>query len=133
MLSNINDQFNPAITQEQLSEIIEAILNGKYSWACVLMLKSAGYNPLHYIPYRTFNRLIKANSLPPASPSGSGQRLKQQTMQAQMAQTGTQRIRDLNYLEPAANRCGSPQGGYGAIAWQNWQSFSETFDWRTAT
>lgn len=52
-----------AMTNEQFEQIVEAILAGKYSWACVLILRSAGYNPLHYIPYRTYNRLIKDNCL----------------------------------------------------------------------
>ena len=49
------------ITTEQFEEIIDAIVCGKYSWACVLILRSANYNPLHYIPYRTYKRLIKNN------------------------------------------------------------------------
>jgi hypothetical protein len=57
-LSNFNKGINP----QQLDQIVEAILAGKYSWACVLMLRVAGYNPLHYIPYRTYNRLLKENS-----------------------------------------------------------------------
>ena len=43
-------------------EIISAIISGKYSWACFLMLRWANYNPIQYIPYRTYNRLIKENS-----------------------------------------------------------------------
>ncbi|NET02900.1 MAG: HetP family heterocyst commitment protein [Sphaerospermopsis sp. SIO1G2] len=50
------------INPEQFDQVIEAILAGKYSWACVLMLRFVGYNPLHYIPYRTYNRLLKENS-----------------------------------------------------------------------
>ncbi|NMG20696.1 heterocyst differentiation protein [Brasilonema bromeliae SPC951] len=50
------------LPQEQFDQVVEAILAGKYSWACVLMLRFAGYNPLHYIPYRTYNRLLKENS-----------------------------------------------------------------------
>ncbi len=46
---------------EQFNQVIDAILSGKYSWACVLILKFAGYNPLHYIPYRTYNRIVKDN------------------------------------------------------------------------
>ena len=49
------------MTEEQFEEIINVILEGKYSWACVLILRSAGYNPLHYIPYRTYNRIMKDN------------------------------------------------------------------------
>lgn len=55
---NLNKSINP----EQFDQVVEAILAGKYSWACVLMLRFAGYNPLHYIPYRTYNRLLKENS-----------------------------------------------------------------------
>lgn len=49
------------MSEQEFSNVIDAIINGKYSWACVLVLQSAGYNPLHYIPYRTYNRLIKSN------------------------------------------------------------------------
>lgn len=44
---------------EQINQIVKAILEGKYSWACVLILRFYGYNPLHYIPYRTYQRLLK--------------------------------------------------------------------------
>jgi hypothetical protein len=46
---------------EQFERVVTAILEGKYSWACVLILRFAGYNPAHYIPYRTYKRLIKSN------------------------------------------------------------------------
>lgn len=46
---------------EHFNRIIEAILAGRYSWACVLILQFGGYNPLQYIPYRTYNRLVKEN------------------------------------------------------------------------
>lgn len=51
-----------AMNADQFNQVVDAILAGKYSWACVLILRFAGYNPLHYIPYRTYNRLIKDNS-----------------------------------------------------------------------
>ncbi len=50
------------MSSEQLEQVVAAILDGKYSWACVLILRFAGYKPLHYIPYRTYNRLVKENS-----------------------------------------------------------------------
>ncbi len=59
--SNLTVLPEEVINSEQFSKIIDAILNGKYSWACVLFLYWSNYNPLHYIPYRTFNRLIKEN------------------------------------------------------------------------
>lgn len=46
---------------EQFDAIVKAIVEGRYSWACVLILRFAGYNPAHYIPYRTYKRLIKEN------------------------------------------------------------------------
>ncbi len=46
---------------EQFNQVVEAIGAGRYSWACLLILRFAGYNPLHYIPYRTYSRLIREN------------------------------------------------------------------------
>lgn len=54
-------QIDKIMTVDQFDRVVEAILAGKYSWACVLILEAAGYNPLHYVPYRTYNRLIKNN------------------------------------------------------------------------
>jgi len=58
--SSQND-FHSAITPEQFNHIIEAIADGRYSWACVLILRCIDYNPIHYIPQRTYSRLIKEN------------------------------------------------------------------------
>lgn len=55
-----NTNSDKFLTDEQFDRVVEAILNGKYSWACVLIMRFAGYNPCHYIPYRTYNRLIKS-------------------------------------------------------------------------
>lgn len=60
-LNYVNSKQTQVMTKEQFEEIIDAILCGKYSWACVLILRCANYNPLHYIPYRTYTRLIKEN------------------------------------------------------------------------
>lgn len=64
MSTQISSRHNPqgtVMNDQQLDEIVGAILAGKYSWACVLILKFAGYNPLHYIPYRTYHRIVKDN------------------------------------------------------------------------
>lgn len=50
-----------AMSPEQFDCIVKAIIEGKYSWVCVLILRFAGYNPAHYIPYRTYKRLIREN------------------------------------------------------------------------
>lgn len=52
---------NRVMNSEQFDRVVKAIIEGKYSWACVLILRFAGYNPAHYIPYRTYKRLIKSN------------------------------------------------------------------------
>jgi hypothetical protein len=54
------------MSSDQFEQVVTAILEGKYSWACVLILRFAGYNPAHYIPYRTYKRLIKGNRQDPA-------------------------------------------------------------------
>ncbi|PSB08210.1 hypothetical protein C7B62_17450 [Pleurocapsa sp. CCALA 161] len=59
-----NSQLNRTMTNEQFNQVVDAILSGKYSWACLLILRFSGYNPLHYIPYRTYNRLMKSNREP---------------------------------------------------------------------
>ena len=67
----ISGNLDKTIHSEQFDQVIEAILAGKYSWACVLMLRFAGYNPLHYIPYRTYNRLIKEHSPKKSKPQNN--------------------------------------------------------------
>lgn len=61
MVSHFSHEMSRSMSEEQFCQVVDAILNGKYSWACLLILKFAGYNPLHYIPYRTYNRLMKEN------------------------------------------------------------------------
>lgn len=48
----------------EIDQVIQAILEGKYSWACVLMLRTMGHNPSEYIPYRTYTRLMKEQMRP---------------------------------------------------------------------
>jgi hypothetical protein len=42
----------------KVDQMLHSILNGEYSWACVLFLREFGYDPLSYIPYRTYVRLL---------------------------------------------------------------------------
>lgn len=90
------------ISEEQLQEIVAAIVLGKYSWACVLILRVAGYNPLNYIAYRTYNRLIKENCNCPAVKSKPLQRA--QDYQAvkvggTLSEGHSNQIEDLLYLQ----------------------------------
>jgi hypothetical protein len=57
----LNTQLGKIFKREEWQQIIKAIVTGKYSWACVLILHFAGYNPIDYIPYRTYMRLLKNN------------------------------------------------------------------------
>lgn len=51
-----------AMNPEQIDQILDAILAGQYSWACVLFLRHVGYNPLDYIPARTYRRLSRTRN-----------------------------------------------------------------------
>lgn len=107
-----NSKFNKPISSEQLNQIVEAILDGKYSWACVLLLRCVGYNPLQYIPYRTYNRLLKENC-------NIGKPSRAKTVSLQEATTrsdGTSshngsKITDLAYLEVIDESSNQLRGG----------------------
>jgi hypothetical protein len=62
-ITGFNAQTGKKINHEQIEQIVKAIIAGKYSWACVLILRFVGYNPIDYIPYRTYIRLLKNNYL----------------------------------------------------------------------
>lgn len=101
-----NSKLDKAMTTEQFNQVVEAILAGKYSWACVLILRFAGYNPLHYIPYRTYNRLVKDNRQDNQLNEHKNRPLARQKATFQSSNSsspnpkrkGTQ-INDLSYLE----------------------------------
>ncbi|MBD3884479.1 HetP family heterocyst commitment protein [Phormidium tenue FACHB-886] len=88
------------MTTEQFTQVVEAILEGKYSWACVLILRFAGYNPLHYIPYRTYNRLMKDNCQNDRNKGCSSHPRKLQASEELSYQGYATHIKDLGYLEP---------------------------------
>ena len=79
------------MSEEQFDRIVEAIATGKYSWACLLILRFAGYNPLHYIPYRTYNRLMKTHQERERTPAIAGIADRQPKKSV--------KIQDLTYLE----------------------------------
>ena len=125
-LYNQKNQVTRTMTEQQFEEIVDAILAGKYSWACVLILQTAGYNPLHYIPYRTYNRLIKDNRLK----QQDSQQGKNMTQSSAISRTKATRslsdkrgkgINDLNYLESIDEKKTEITGGF-RIQW--------SFDWK---
>ncbi|MEL4894537.1 HetP family heterocyst commitment protein [Crocosphaera sp. Alani8] len=97
-LYNQKNQLTKSMTEQQFEEIVGAIVAGKYSWACVLILQTAGYNPLHYIPYRTYNRLLKDNRL--KKENSEQQKTNQLSSKSSVArgQNSTQ-MRKISYVE----------------------------------
>lgn len=106
------------INSEQFTQIIDAILAGKYSWACFLLLRCLGYNPLHYIPYRTYHRLVQEHtevnqSSKPVSTNLHPTRQAYQT-QSNGTYAGKQltQITDLAYLEQVSDSHPKVRGGH---------------------
>jgi hypothetical protein len=105
--SSPNERFDRAMAPEQFEQVIEAILAGKYSWACVLILRFAGYNPLHYIPYRTYNRIIK-DHMP--KKNRRSQPPEEDVIAIEPAQA-SKRLHDLSYLEDMPSTTSQKVGG----------------------
>ncbi len=117
-MPSYNTKLDKAMSQEQFNQIVEAILAGKYSWACVLILRFAGYNPLHYIPYRTYNRLVKDNSQlskPSQNQTESINNNHNQKMPSLSGSKASQaclsQIKDLAYLEVMGKQKAPVRGG----------------------
>ncbi len=112
-----SSKFDQKINPEQLDRVVEAILAGKYSWACVLMLRFAGYNPLHYIPYRTYNRLLKENSQVNKSNQQQNEDIKiaklssDKRSDVSVSSGCLSKIKDLAYLEVVGKQKTEIRGG----------------------
>ncbi|MGI0488033.1 HetP family heterocyst commitment protein [Pantanalinema rosaneae CENA516] len=102
---------------EQFNQVIEAILAGKYSWACVLILQFGGYNPLHYIPYRTYNRIVKDQRQAGHRTRSSDSSLELDNSESKSGSkrhapsTRNRQLQDLNYLEVVNSPDCSIEGG----------------------
>ena len=106
-------QRDKVMTCEQFNQVVEAILSGKYSWACVLILRFAGYNPLHYIPYRTYNRLVKDHS--PQYKSSASKKTQKHSSKSPTARSSRQ-LKDLSYLEELNTASAQINGG-NRVSW----------------
>jgi hypothetical protein len=110
-------QRDKIMSPDQFNQVVEAISEGRYSWACVLILRFAGYNPVHFMPYRTYSRLLKENSHPlqlerspkPEIPTTTQRVIK--PPKAAIAATTDSRIRDLDATEAIDTQPTPVRGG----------------------
>ena len=121
-----SSKLDKVMKPEQFNQIVEAILAGKYSWACVLILRFAEYNPLHYIPYRTYNRLMKENRQLNGVHCNQNESFKTNNRPSQStfhatAAGGSSKITDLAYVEKVSEKS-KLRGGTRVLA--------SGFDWR---
>ena len=91
---------------EEMDKILGLILQGKYSTACLLLLESTGQDPLHYIPYRTYNRLQKQRQQA-ALASAEANREKLRATENSLRS----RLSDLDYVETVSDESASMPGG----------------------
>ena len=105
------------MTNEQFNQVVDAILSGKYSWACLLILRFSGYNPLHYIPYRTYNRLMKTNRDLENQPSKL--MASKELESTRFKQKKTRQLQDIYYLEDADRQSARIKGGKKTLALNN--------------
>jgi hypothetical protein len=110
------------MTEQQFDEVISAIIDGKYSWACMLILEFAGYNPLYYIPRRTYDRLKKENRRHDIERNAEqfGGKLHSEnredkvtgfpSAESRATRSYQTEIRDLTYLEQADSEIQKAQG-----------------------
>ncbi len=123
-LSSFSDpKLDRVMTSEQFNQIVEAIISGKYSWACVLILRFAGYNPLHYIPYRTYNRLTKDNRVNNKSKEVLATSAKESNSSTKSKDSGnsSRQLKDLSYLEELQEQSAKIHGSNG-WEWSFFQS-----------
>jgi len=112
-----NPKLDKTINSEQFNQVVEAILDGKYSWACVLILRFSGYNPVDYIPYRTYNRLLKENcqiGLPSELKShkiNPAHQFSETSSNGAPSGKHSRKLTDIDYLEMANEQHAQIRGG----------------------
>ncbi len=113
-LNSTDSQLDKTMSDDQFNQIVEAIISGKYSWACLLILRFSGYNPLHYIPYRTYNRLMKVNREQQLeSVSNTAIAHQKKSVLSQSKQKSSTKLRDLCCWEEVDRQSKQVKGGKG--------------------
>ena len=121
--SSADSQLSKTMTEEQFDRVVDAIMSGKYSWACLLILRFAGYNPLHYIPHRTYNRLMKSyrESNPQQTEFLTADR--SHSLAKRTTHKSSSKLRDLCYMEEVDRQSTKIKGGMRAFSIDLIQSF----------
>ena len=114
------DSLSQSLSEDQFSQVLSAIIDGKYSWACALLLRFTGHDPRNYLPYRTYIRLIKER----CQRSETGSKLKNNgsdnSVGSSEAKRSRRKIVDLNHLEPLDDISSSILGGsQGFQCWED--------------
>lgn len=114
--SDTKSRLDRVMEPEQFNQVIDAILAGKYSLACVLILQFGGYNPLHYIPYRTYNRIVKDRCQVDRQSESASYRIHSTNKHIAPVLDSTspvnaQKIKDLSYFESANDPSTAIKGG----------------------
>jgi len=134
--TNSLNQSSKAMTPDQFDQVVEAIAEGRYSWACVLILRFAGYNPAHFIPYRTYSRLLKdhlqrhAATLLGNKANSVTAQITAKPVEGLPAAKHISLERDLEYTEAIDDQKNPVQGGYSPI---DLAANLEDFCWRLWT
>ncbi len=110
-VSSAQKNLARGLNPEQFNQIVEAIAGGKYSWACLLILRFAGYNPLHFIPYRTYSRLMKENNPYKKESANNQNQVKAGVKSTPNSSNSVTKINDLDYVESTNEKEARLQGG----------------------
>lgn len=114
MYSSQQTSPDNTISDDKMEKIIDAVIDGKYSYACLIMLEEAGYDPTHYIPYRTYNRLQKQHQANYQSAQKSTTKVTALRPNVAAQKIANSSIADIDYVESVKGQEKGISGGYGA-------------------
>lgn len=100
----------PQLKSEEMDQVISAILSGKYSWACALVLRFTGHEPLNYLPQRTYTRIMRENWYAP-NPSRKDCPSAPTNPYPNWPASQSKLLRDLDYDDRTESAAEQVQGG----------------------
>lgn len=117
------DNSSQSLNEEQFSQVLSAIIDGKYSWACALFLKFSGHDPRNYLPYRTYIRLIKERCQRQETSNRLNNNLSPTLSGPSGIKKSRQQIVDLNHLEQLDDSGSRIIGGCQCL--QHWENTTD--------